>query len=115
SVLADAAGFQDGGGVNIRDNPVPDRTRAWVLNGIAVQLGGIAAEEVLLGERSAGAGGAKGSDLHSATLAALTFEASYGLGESFAYLAADDEGELFDALRFDRFLRERVDRVLESQ
>ena len=115
SVLADAAGFQDGGGVNIRDNPVPDRTRAWVLNGIAVRLGGIAAEEVLLGERSAGAGGAKGSDLHSATLSALTFEASYGLGESFAYLAADDEGELFDALRFDRFLRERVDRVLESQ
>lgn len=69
---------------------------AQLLDDIAVRLGGLAAEEVMLGDRSAGGGGASGSDLHSATLSALTFEASFGLGEGFAYLASEDEDELFN-------------------
>lgn len=92
-----------------------ERTRSELLDGIAVRLGGIAAEEVLLGERSAGGGGGKGSDLYGATLSALTFEASYGLGEGFAYLAAENEDEVFSALRFDRLLHARVDKVLAEQ
>lgn len=92
-----------------------ERTRSELLDGIAVRLGGIAAEEVVLGERSAGGGGGKGSDLHGATLSALTFEASYGLGEGFAYIAPDDEDELFHALRLDRILHARVDKVLAEQ
>ncbi|MER8772660.1 hypothetical protein NKH63_28705 [Mesorhizobium sp. M0960] len=70
-------------------------------------LGGLAAEEVLLGAKSAAGGGTRGSD--------LTFEASYGLGERLAYIAADNEGDLFTAMRFDRGLQERVDRVLLEQ
>ena len=54
-------------------------------------------------------------DLHSATLSALTFEASYGLGRGFAYLASEDEGDLFAALRLDRYLHARVDKVLADQ
>lgn len=50
----------------------------------------------MLGDRSAGGGNESGSDLHSATLSALTFEASFGLGEGFAYLASEDEDELFN-------------------
>lgn len=79
------------------------------------RLAGIAAEEVLLGKRSAGRGGGIGSDLHGATLSALTFEASYGLGEGFAYIAPDDEDELFHALRLDRILHACVDKVLAEQ
>lgn len=115
STIAPIAGLQDGGGVMFRERPMRERTRSELLGGIAVRLGGIAAEEVLLGERSAGGGGGKGSDLHGATLSALTFEASYGLGEGFAYLAPEDEDELFSALRLDRFLHARVDKVLAEQ
>lgn len=115
STITPTAGLQEGGGVTFRERPMRERTRSELLDGIAVRLGGIAAEEVLLGERSAGGGGGKGSDLYGATLSALTFEASYGLGEGFAYLAAENEGELFSALRFDRLLHARVDKVLAEQ
>jgi len=108
-------GLQDGGGVFIRQRPMRERTRSQLLDDICVRLGGLAAEEVTLGDRSAGGGGGRGSDLHDATLSALTFEASYGLGEGFAYLASEDEEELFSALRLDRFLHARVDKVLAEQ
>ena len=109
------AGAQEGGGVTFREGGFREWTRDQILDGIAVRLGGIAAEEVLLGNRSAGAGGSKGSDLHGATLSALTFEASYGFGEGFAYLSSADEDELFTTLRLDRYLQARVDKVLAGQ
>lgn len=115
TVAPNVAELQDGGGVFFKGNPVRERTRTQLLDDIAVRLGGLAAEEVMLGDRSAGGGGASGSDLHSATLSALTFEASYGLGEGFAYLASEDEDELFSALRLDRFLHARDDKVLAEQ
>lgn len=108
-------GIQDGGGVVFRAGGFRERTRAQVLDEMAVRLGGLAAEEVFLGDRSAGAGGSKGSDLHGATLSALTFEASYGFGEGFAYLSSSDEDELFATLRLDRYLQVRVDKVLAGQ
>jgi ATP-dependent Zn protease len=107
--------FQNGGGARFRDGRIKERTHRELLDSIAVRLGGLAAEEVVLGERSAGGGGGRGSDLHTATLSALAFEASYGLGEGFAYLAGDDEDELLSALRLDRCLHERVDKVLLEQ
>ncbi|AZO23555.1 AAA family ATPase [Mesorhizobium sp. M1E.F.Ca.ET.045.02.1.1] len=107
--------FQNGGGALIRDKGFKERTQAQLLDSIAVRLGGIAAEEVVFGERSAGGGGGRGSDLHTATLSALAFEASYGLGEGLAYLAPDDEEELFSALRLDRLLHVRVDKTLLEQ
>lgn len=107
--------FQNGGGTLFRDKGIKERTHAQLLDSIAVRLGGIAAEEVVFGERSAGGGGGRGSDLHTATLSALAFEASYGLGEGLAYLAPDDEEELFSALRLDRLLHVRVDKTLLEQ
>ncbi|MEO3998903.1 AAA family ATPase [Mesorhizobium sp. CAU 1732] len=116
STLAPTVGeLQDGGGVFIRQRPMRERTRSQLLDDICLRLGGLAAEEVTLGDRSAGGGGGRGSDLYDATRSALTVEASYGLGEGFAYLASEDEDELFNALRFDRFLHARVDKVLGEQ
>ncbi|MGO4558187.1 hypothetical protein [Mesorhizobium sp. 2RAF21] len=106
---------QDGGGAFFRAAKLPERTRADFLDRIAVALAGLAAEELLLGSRAAGSGGSPGSDLHSATLSALMFEASYGLGESLAYLASAEEADLFSAMRFDRYLQQRVDKVLSEQ
>jgi AAA+ superfamily predicted ATPase len=107
--------LQKGGGVRLRDRGITERTQAQLLDSIAVRLGGSVAEEIVLGERSAGGGGRSGSDLHTATLMALAFEASYGLGEGLAYLASEDEEELGSLLRLDRFLHARVERVLGEQ
>jgi len=108
-------GIQDGGGVMFGTKGFRERTRAQILDDMAVRLGGLAAEEVFLGDRSAGGGGGKGSDLHGATFSALAFEASYGFGEGFAYLSSSDEDELFATLRLDRYLQARVDKVLAGQ
>lgn len=114
-VARDARGDQDGGGLVTHEAGLSERTREQLLNGVATLLGGLAAEEVVLGQRSAGGGGSKGSDLHAATVAVLKLEASYGLGESLAYLASSNEEELFTALRLDRLLQARVDKVLAEQ
>lgn len=118
SVAADIApvgGLQDGGGIVLMDSPLRERTRTQLLDQIAVRLGGMAAEEAVLGDRSAGSGGSHGSDLHTATYLALKLEASYGLGASLAYLSSEDEEELFTAMKLDRVLQVRVDKVLEEQ
>lgn len=116
TIRPDVAELQIGGGVTFKATAaVRERTRAQLLDWIAVKLGGSAAEEVMLGDRSAGAGGASGSDLHNATLLALAFEASYGLGDGLAYIASEDEAELFSAMRLDCHLRARVDKVLAEQ
>jgi ATP-dependent Zn protease len=116
TIIPNVTELQDGGGVVFREKAsVRERTRGQLLDGIAVRLGGLAAEEVIMGDRSAGGGGMPGSDLHSATLSALLFEASYGLGEGFAYIASDDPEELFAAMKFDRYLHARVDKVLAEQ
>ena len=107
-VSSDARGVLDGGGFVLRDEALAERTRDQLLDRVATLLGGLAAEEVVLGQRSAGGGGGKGSDLHAATMLALSLEASYGLGESLAYLASSNEEDLFTALRLDRLLQGRV-------
>ncbi len=56
-----------------------------LLYAIATNLAGSAAEEVVLGERSAGAGGSSDSDLARATELAWDFHARYGFGKSIAY------------------------------
>nr|WP_246251664.1 AAA family ATPase [Mesorhizobium camelthorni] len=106
---------QDGGGTTFRHQNLRERVPAEYLDLIAVGLAGLAAEEVVLGSRSAGGGGSTGSDLHAATLNALMMEATYGLGESLVYLSDDRESELFAALSLNRDLRVRVDQILSEQ
>ncbi|MDM9621117.1 AAA family ATPase [Rhizobium sp. S96] len=53
-------------------------------------LGGTAAEDVLFGARSTGAGGDRGSDLHKATLIATRMVCSYGMGRGLSFLVEDD-------------------------
>lgn len=108
-------GLQDGGGDVLMDRPLREQTKTQLLDQIAVRVAGMAAEEVVLGDRFAGSGGTQGSDLHTATFFALKMEASYGLGTSLACLAAEDEEELFAAMKVDRVLQARVDNVLAEQ
>jgi ATP-dependent Zn protease len=110
-----AAESQSLGRVRIGETPVEEMTPQVLLDDILFLLAGIAAEEVILGSRSAGGGGEPGSDLHLATLVALRFEASYGLGEGLAYLSANRETDLFRILHTSQAVRARVEAILTGQ
>ncbi|RST84784.1 AAA family ATPase [Aquibium carbonis] len=112
---SNASGFLSLGRVRYREPTFQERTVQDLLDQICVYLGGTAAEEVLLEGRSASAGGAAGSDLHHATLAALRIEASYGLGQGLAYLSPDQDEELLTSLQTSFVLRDRVEALLAQQ
>jgi len=70
-------------------------------------LGGRAAERLVLGRPSGGAGGGQHSDLAKATERATGLEMSYGLGESGTVWMGPPNTAV-DRLRFDHSLKERV-------
>lgn len=76
---------QDGGRLHykMRNEALP--TEKDLLAKIRIILGGTAAEEVLFGNRSIGAGGVEGSDLDQATRLAYRLVGSYGLGKWLRY------------------------------
>lgn len=77
---------------------------------VVVALCGRAAERLLLGETSVGAGGSEDSDLALATRTVASLHASAGLGDSIVFTA--DLDRALKAVRRDRSLRRRVDRHL---
>ncbi|MNE66304.1 ATP-dependent zinc metalloprotease FtsH [compost metagenome] len=85
SHMTDGKPVQDGGRVHyrMRDQALP--TDKDLLAKIRIMLGGTAAEEVVFGNRSIGAGGVKGSDLDQATRLAYRLVGSYGLGKWLRY------------------------------
>lgn len=109
------SGYQSLGVVRIGKPPITEITIHSLLDEICFLLAGIAAEEAILGSRSIGGGGARGSDLHLATLVALRLEASYGVGEGLAFLAGDGEAELLRLLHTSQTIRERVEIILAEQ
>lgn len=87
-------------------------TQPLYLDRMSRLFGGMAAEELLLGEAADGSGGNVRSDLYSATLTAACLEASVGLGSGLAYLAAAEEQQLMSLVRADLHLRGRVEKIL---
>ena len=98
-----------GGSVEF-DWPAPPATRAEIEARLAVHLAGRAAEEVILGEPSAGAGGDDASDLARATDLALRLETQFALGTSGLLYRADPAA----AVRADPKLAARVAEHLEA-
>ena len=90
-------------------------TRSNLIADIAVLLAGIAAEEILLGDRSNSAGGSQTSDLDRATRLAMEFITKYGLGNSLtaSHDAIDRHG--MHELWRDQALREEVNRLLQTE
>src|SRR6185437_8595599 len=72
--------------------------------------GGLAAEEVFLRDRSAGAGSTKGAVPAWSHAVGACLRSLYGFGEG-----TSDEDELFATLRLDRYLQARVEKVLAGQ
>jgi cell division protease FtsH len=77
---------------------------------VVVALSGRAAERLLLGEASVGAGGNEDSDLAFATRTVASLHASAGLGDKIVFVA--DLDRALKAVRRDKSLRRRVDRHL---
>jgi ATP-dependent Zn protease len=88
------------------------RTRLAYLAEIVSLLAGMAAEEIVLGGHTDGAGGSDRSDLHQATILAAAMEASLGFGDGLAYLAPRNDAKLAERLRSDPALRRAVNRTL---
>ncbi len=91
------------------------KQRSRLLADISMLLAGMAAEEILLGDRSDSAGGGPDSDLDRATLLSMEFVAVYGLGDklSASFDAIDRFG--IHELWKDTNLRDEANRVLQEQ
>ncbi|TAY23205.1 AAA family ATPase [Rhizobium ruizarguesonis] len=85
SHMVEGEPVQDGGRLHykMRNQALP--TEKDLLANIRIMLGGTAAEEVIFGNRSIGAGGIEGSDLDQATRLAYRLVGSYGLGKWLRY------------------------------
>jgi ATP-dependent Zn protease len=102
------------GGLVTKSEGISDSTEADVIAILRELLAGRAAEEVVFGDFSGGAGGSPDSDLARATLLALSCEASWGLGNTltwFGNLEAEEVGR-FLCSRPD--ISQRVERRLAA-
>jgi len=103
---------QDAGYMQL-EAPLPTaRTRKSYESQLAVLLSGIAAEEMVYGERSDAGSGNVNSDLALATQTATELEASCGLGKGLAQLMPVGSQRAADLLVADKALREKVEGTL---
>ncbi|MCT4682576.1 MAG: hypothetical protein N4A39_02475 [Roseicyclus sp.] len=87
-------------------------TKAEIEAALVMPTAGRAAERLLLGEVSAGAGGARDSDLSKATSLAAALDISFGLSDARIWRAAPKDVD--EVLRADPDLRDRVEERLED-
>jgi cell division protease FtsH len=102
-VLAIGSG---GGRIDMEGNPRA-LTRDGVMGTLCCLMGGRAAEQLVLGEYSAGAGGGSDSDLAKATQIATAAEISWGLGSSRVWLGDAEHG--VSRLVQDAMLRQKIE------
>ncbi|MDX3924713.1 MAG: AAA family ATPase [Shinella sp.] len=115
-VVAKEVGHRDGsiGHVQWRRQATRRRSRQSYLDEIAMMLGGMAAEKVVLGDVFEGSGGVDGSDLQRASDLATLMLASLGLG-ALLYCDVSTSKELDELRRSDTILRRQVERLLAAE
>lgn len=84
--LVEGMAVQDGGFTSYRMIEAILSTEATLLARIRICLGGMAAEEVIYGNRSIGGAGHPASDLAEATKVATQLVMSFGLGKSLTFM-----------------------------
>jgi hypothetical protein len=104
--------IQSDGGVTATRLHRTGEDRAAIEAHIAISMAGRAAERLLLGQVSAGAGGDPASDLATATRLATALEASWGLGSTLIWHGPVEGIEA--RLRDDTGLRTRVETHLRN-
>ena len=85
--------------------------RAYGERLVQLLLGGMAAEDVLLGSRSTASGGTMASDLGRATSLLAAYRHSHGLGDRLVYLG--DPDEVIQRVRFDPRLAGEIEQDLQ--
>lgn len=101
-----------GGGTMFKEHPGFFRTRSGYEDQVTMLLAGRAAEELLLGEPSQGAGGTASSDLGRATQSIAAMFASVGLGDSLAFRGPSDNS--LDLMTLDGELTRKVGEALDE-
>lgn len=106
--------IHDGGGMTRQSLLRHSQRRDEVRDALAIDFGGRAAEILVFGEPSGGAGGDNTSDLARATQTAAAMELSWGLGDDLLWLG--DPETVLARLRIEPVLRARVEaRLREAQ
>ncbi len=95
--------------------PWARRTKAHYLDAITMGLGGMAAEQLLLGCHDDGVAGGRGSDLYDATRTAILLDRSFGMGDGLASLGDISDATMIDISRMDRSVLVRADQILREQ
>jgi hypothetical protein len=104
--------LQGNGGVTHSERRVIHQRLSELEAALAVDMAGRAAERIVFGEASAGAGGAADSDLARATTMAVAIETAWGLGERLSWHG--DPETVAARLRLDLPLAARVEDHLRS-
>jgi cell division protease FtsH len=104
-----------GGGAYYELERVAYRTAQTYRNQVLVLLAGIAAEDVMLGAVSDGAGVGEGSDLAQATKIATMLQTGLGMGDRLRHSLASDYHELEKLRTFDEAVGKWVDEVLSAE
>ncbi len=99
--------LQGDGGVTHAERRVVHQRRSELDAALALDMAGRAAERIVFGEASAGAGGAADSDLARATTMASAIEGGWGLGARLTWLG--DPETIAARLRLDPRLAARVE------
>ena len=108
------AGNCEAGYLEVRKSALTSRTRQDYEAQLMIHLAGLAAEELVFGEIADGGGGGEGSDLASATQVATEMEVSLGFGDSLVHLVPSGSRQVRELLLADRFLRQRVEAILDN-
>lgn len=99
--------LQGDGGVTHAERHVIHQRRAELEAALALDMAGRAAERIVFGVASAGAGGASDSDLARATTVAVAMETAWGLGDRLTW--SGDPENIVARLRLDPPLAARVE------
>lgn len=114
-VRHDTTGSAIGGRLVSKEGRLDRITAADILNKIAVCLGGLVAESILLGSHEAGVGGSDTSDLPRATDFATMYEACLGMGRSTSAEVLNSSRELRLFRQNNPTIRMRVDQLLTQE
>lgn len=101
-----------GGSTELTGSIQGSATLQHLEDGLAMLLGGRAAEMLVLGDASIGAGGFPGSDIGQATRLALSIEAEYGLG-SLGNVYVGPETDVLAAPGLSGAVKRRLDAAAE--
>jgi SpoVK/Ycf46/Vps4 family AAA+-type ATPase len=96
--------------------PIPAiKTDDWYRWDIVIDLAGMAAEELVFGNRSTTAGGSRGSDVSSATQTAAEMVARFGLGKRLAIFPDEIDRPVYQVVEGVPQLRAEIDDILHKE